>query len=465
MDRDGRRRKGEDVNLSKSAYTTVGKDGRVVCEPGLPAMVVSRRAPRPDRKVMQDDDGSISIDVKATCKLTSEAKPEWLLKALQAASKGRIQGQEVFNIVTNPKFASGVLEQHGQKMLRMLQEHLTFFSERQHRTLLVKCELAQKFRGPSRSRSRSRKRGRDREAEKPRRARRSRSRSDKERRKDSEAHEDKNERSSAKTKRDVSADRPSLREPSADSSASPAPATSSKDRADAEHKEEEDKKRAAEERERLAKALREQEQQRQQDIARQQAEKKAQQEREAARKAKLGNAFAFDPEDDEEVQTPGPSALTLMKNRDEKKTGFTGGEAGSSFGGPLAGTEVTMSAGKDKKVPTVNPQFVETMGGEQMLKDVHALLMQRIAPENRSLTAQARGEAKKRDRSRSRSRKKSRSRERRPERRPERGRDTERRRGGGPRSPTPDGRARGQARAARKAKMIAMCLGNPANSR
>ena len=43
--------------------------------------------------------------------------------------------QDVFNIVTHPKFSSGISEKYGKKMFSMLAEHMEHFSEKQQLTL------------------------------------------------------------------------------------------------------------------------------------------------------------------------------------------------------------------------------------------------------------------------------------------------------------------------------------------
>ena len=43
--------------------------------------------------------------------------------------------QDVFNIVTHPKFASGVAEKYGKRMLQIVAESMDLFSDKQRITL------------------------------------------------------------------------------------------------------------------------------------------------------------------------------------------------------------------------------------------------------------------------------------------------------------------------------------------
>ena len=45
-------------------------------------------------------------------KLSTEAKHDWLYKALNGIPKGYADKDEIFHIISHPKFASGVTEWH-----------------------------------------------------------------------------------------------------------------------------------------------------------------------------------------------------------------------------------------------------------------------------------------------------------------------------------------------------------------
>eukprot|EP00928_Gymnodinium_smaydae_P062121 TRINITY_DN46047_c0_g1_i1.p1 TRINITY_DN46047_c0_g1~~TRINITY_DN46047_c0_g1_i1.p1 ORF type:complete len:410 (-),score=69.35 TRINITY_DN46047_c0_g1_i1:234-1463(-) len=398
-------RKKDDEHVENAPYTTVDKDGRVVWEPGLPAMVTARRQHKPQKKV-DPEEAQVVCDLKAVLKMSSEAKPDWLYKALKAVPKGRANIQDVYNAVTHPKFTSGVTEWHGQRMLRLVKDHISLFSEKQHRTLTVKCDLAAQFRSPTPSRSPSRGRG---------------------------------ERSGgAASRRSVSRspdDGDARREESRDGPGhvgEGAPASSSREPVSEETPQEREL-RLRDQRERMARAKRELDQQRLDDIRRQEDEKRKQDEKERQRKAKLGGAFKLDDDEDDEPVHSAPSLLALTRSSDRAPSGL---DVSRAPGGPGSKNS--------------NPHFVEAMGGNKVLHEVHSLLMQKVAPENRRLAAVRDTSRDSRSRSRSNSRRRSGGR-----------RATGRTVGasGSLRSPTPDGRARGQARAARKAKMIASCLG------
>eukprot|EP00927_Polykrikos_kofoidii_P073759 TRINITY_DN69783_c0_g1_i1.p1 TRINITY_DN69783_c0_g1~~TRINITY_DN69783_c0_g1_i1.p1 ORF type:complete len:457 (-),score=70.11 TRINITY_DN69783_c0_g1_i1:99-1469(-) len=430
--------------IENAPYTSVGKDGRVVWEPGLPAMVTSRRQPRPQKKPLEEE--NVPCDLKAVLKLSSEAKPDWLYKALQAVPRGRAHAHEIYTVLTHPKFAAGVTEWHGQRMLRIIKEHLDLFSEKQHRTLTTKCELAQRFRSPSPSRSRSR--GSDR----------------------SKGGDLESASGSCRFSAEDACDR--QREPNDGTIPTPgdnAWSVSTKEQA-VEISPEERERRAKEQREKIAQGLKDTEEVRQKEMQRQQEQRRVQAEREKQRKARLGNAFAFGGDDDFDRLSM-PSAVDFMKSRDARRTSAEDRlPLHSALSSDAASPSDVSRPSGAKGPPVVNSQFVEAMGGDKVLNEVHALLVQKIAPENRgvligknagskSSSSPSRTRGKRRNRSISRSRSNGRGRRRGAPRREEEINRTRRVQPGSLRSPTPDGRARGQMRAARKAKMIASCLG------
>merc|ERR1719326_1590873 len=86
----------------------------------------------------------MDCDPKRINGLRQEAKVEWLDNALKAIPEGRATVQDIFEVVTNPKFASGVEKRIGHALLSNLTESYFFFSEKQRRDI-EKCKLAEKF--------------------------------------------------------------------------------------------------------------------------------------------------------------------------------------------------------------------------------------------------------------------------------------------------------------------------------
>lgn len=194
------------------------------------------------------------------------------------------------------------------------------------------------------------------------------------------------------------------------------------ERARLEHEQLEQQKRKAEERKKL------------------ELDRKAFEEREKKRKAKLGSAFLVGDEDEEEdtaLSMPSQSLL-VRKGQPERarveELPYSDGQA------------LQMRARQQQQHPALgggqDVRFVEAMGGDNILKEAHAIL-QKATESGRVAALGSDSPVRKRKRSRSRSR----------------GQSPHVRSSGSYRSPTPDGRARGQARAARKAKMIACLLG------
>lgn len=304
----------------------------------------------------------MSCDLRLILKMSASNKGDWLEKALKAMMAGKTKVQDVFNIVTHPKFASGVSEKYGKRMFQMVTENMDQFSDKQRLTL-SRCKLAS---GDAKEDSE--------DEAKIKRRRRSRSRS--------------HARSTT-----ASPPRPQSGNPQQ------------------EDDDDEDSKRQEEEKRRV------------------EAQKRKMKEQEAKRKAKLGSAFQFEPEDEAE------STKKQLQNKLDK----------ASRKEELPSLALAWgSGGRD-----ADPRFVEAMGGDKLLQEAHKIL-RHAAGSGRIDSRRSRSRSR-RSRSRRRNRERSRS--------PKRPGGPHVRSSGSYRSPTPDGRARGQARAARKAKMIASLMG------
>ncbi|CAJ1357919.1 unnamed protein product [Effrenium voratum] len=345
-------------------FSTVNKDGKTVWEPGLPATVTARRQHRPQKGApVLEEVSHVSCDLRLTLKLPASGKVEWLERAVRAMGFGKTKIQDVFNIISHPKFASCVSEKYGKRMLQVVAENMDRFSEKQRLTL-SRCKLAELFNGDGEVPER------DPSPSPPRRPRRSRSRS----------------RISRTQKRSPS------RAASSQGCVSESPVAKTEEDLEWEEtrKKQEEEKRQIE------------------------AQKQALKDQEAKRKAKLGAAFQFEPEEDLE-STKKQLASKLVSRKEELPS--------------LALSRASAQSEGD-------PRFVEAMGGDKLLQEAHKIL--------RNAAGSGRVAALSRSRSRRRG-----GREGRPHVRSS----------GSYRSPTPDGRARGQARAARKAKMIASLMG------
>ncbi|CAE7726947.1 unnamed protein product [Symbiodinium sp. CCMP2456] len=75
--------------------------------------------------------------------MPGSSKAEWLEKALKAMP-GKAKVQDVFNIITHPKFSSGVAEKYGKRMLQTVAESMDLFSDKQ-RITLSRCKLVELF--------------------------------------------------------------------------------------------------------------------------------------------------------------------------------------------------------------------------------------------------------------------------------------------------------------------------------
>lgn len=447
---------------SAPEYTTLNKDGKAVWEPGLPAEVTSRRVHRPVRKEAPEE-VSISCDLKITLRMTPQGRAEWLERALRGIQQSRAKVQDVFNVITHPKFVSGVPDRIGRRMLRRVAESLEIFSEKQRVTLVAKCKLAELFQASGsgadgevddeaddaqpervdglrqleeepkqqaklsrRSKSRS---ARSRSVNSDRRVRRSRSR----RRLADRGTRSKHDSTATGMKLHSS----DMKQPSETIKATMQSAT------DVVRTE----RLTSEERAALEVAFRRRQRQQEEDRKKQETDKKKFEERERQRKARLGAAFLVGDEEEEVDEAAKAWAVTgaVLVRKSQQEKGRTEELA---YGGLSSNTAtVALERVRTPAAPAgggQDPRFIEAMGGDNLLREAQAIL--RSAADSGRLGAAppryhspARG-GRRRERSYS-----------------PRGPDM--RSSGSYRSPTPDGRARGQARAARKAKMIACLMG------
>lgn len=375
------------------AFTTLDKDNKLVWEPGLPAQVVSRRRCSTNLKKDRPEELPVPCELKITLRLAPVAKADWLGKALRAIPRGHAKAQDVYNIVTHPKFSAGVPPRIGRRMLRLVTESESTFSEKQLTTLMTKSELAQ-FAMPSDLAGN-----------------------------DDDQDEDEVDVLDAMPddEREKNQRLPGLGHLSQVSQ---------------------------EEQVRFEQEFLERERQTEAQRKRLDAERRAFEERERQRKARISGAFIVG-DDEEEAEVPVKPHSSFR--RDE----WARGEG--SVGRPLPYLPSLQDIGKQEP-PAANPAFVEAMGGDKILQEAHKILKKASASMEESG-----GSRRRKSRSRSR-RLRSLSRRRRSRSRSYRrsgdGFSSGRlREFGSLRSPTPDGRARGQARAARKAKMIASMLG------
>eukprot|EP00931_Biecheleriopsis_adriatica_P120821 TRINITY_DN95916_c0_g1_i1.p1 TRINITY_DN95916_c0_g1~~TRINITY_DN95916_c0_g1_i1.p1 ORF type:complete len:420 (-),score=97.22 TRINITY_DN95916_c0_g1_i1:23-1282(-) len=400
----------------QNEFRTINKDGKSVWEPGLPSTIVSRRVHKVS-KVQTTDETPISCDLRVTLKLGASAKAEWLDKAIKGIPSGRAKVQDVFNVVTHPKFVSGVPEKVGRRMLQAVVDNLDTFSDKQRVTLASKCKLAEMFRNSTAGD------GSDDEDEVEAEApeeRKSRSRSRRRRRRRRSVTPEKGRVSEDPPARASRQDSSPGQEEAAESTEHALSHLSAEQRAEMDRAWEEQRKKQAEEKKKL------------------EAEKKALKDKEDKRKAKLGAAFQLDEDDEDEAEK---TRLEMMNSSKGKKE--------SEKPPSLAVKHTPFSVPRDGQ----DPRFVEAMGGDRLLADAFKILQSaadtgRLGAAPPTSRSPERPPRKQRKRSPSRSRSRSRG-----------GRAAHVRSSGSYRSPTPDGRARGQARAARKAKMIASLMG------
>jgi len=421
-------------------YATLDKDGKkVTWEPGLPADVV-RRERKPVRKEAEKKPEELQVpcDLKATLKLTPNAKANWLDEALAAIPCNRCQPLDIYDIVTHPKFSSGVPEKVGRRMRLALKESLPFFSEKQRGKLMARCRFAEDFRSQDSDsdawRPKKREEGDDSSSAEnispapERRGRRSPS-CDRETRGRSDDRDGPRDSRRRFTETATSfSGRPA---PPSDRGEQPPPPEDfpqrSREREDEHHLEAE----LADFREKEQERVRKNEEHRK----KAEEERRVHQEREQQRKAKISSAFLVGGDDEpEELER---REATRAKDERPKSTTSSlpflplnkNASALSAYGAAAVGKK------RDGADPSVTSVGDPLKGALTILRD----------KAGDSLRSPSRDRRRKRSRSRSRSRR----------------RGWEPRRSRNERSPsrTADGQKRGQARAARKAKMMAQLLG------
>jgi len=430
--------KGSKAAAGQPSYVTLNKDGKAVWEPGLRAEVTSRRRHPVKKKVEEPTEAPVVCDLKITLKMDPTARAQWLERALAAIPKGRVKPQEVFDIITHRKFGSGIPDDLGPQMLRVVKESLMFFSEKQQLNI-AKCKFVKEFK-PSDASSSRRKRRHDDDSDSDGRS------SDDGPATGSRRFQEADRRDEDRRRGD---DSPPPPPPSEVPGLPPMPDV------------------PREERERMEREFAEREaeraKKREEELKRLEAERKAHEERERIRKAKIGNAFLMGGEDEEEV----PASVLARQPLVEKKYEDRRPQEEEGIGYFTAGTG---SSGKtDAAASAASLSAIQTMGGDSIVNEAQAILQKGAGVFLGS------GRRKSRSRSRRRRSPSSSSQPRKKERRNDRkddrkdndrggrgdrdGEDTRRRRTWDSlRSPTPDGHLRGQMRAARKAKMMAQML-------
>lgn len=397
-------------------YVTLNKDGKAVWEPGLGAEVTARERPKFKRAEKEE---KVTCDLKATLKMTPAERAEWLEKALSGIPKGLAKPQEVFDIVTHKKFPEAVPASLGEAMLKNVRESMMFFTDKQRLTI-AKSQLVKDFKNMLAGK---RKKEADSDSDKSsgdeaetRRTRHDRGRSSESRSRPRKSGKDAEERPREDERREES----------------PTGGMSPEERAQVQ--------REFEERQR------DRELKRQEELAKIEADRKAREERERQRKAKIGNAFVMDGDDEDE---PLPPALLRPPVLDKLRADDRGDHARSS----------------SSRVHPVNTAAVAVMGGDGVVAEAQRMLQAgagdflKFQQEQLSKPPK-RGKSRKRSRSR-RKKRRSPSSSSSPPRAKQQRVDPHQRRSrayDSLRSPTPDGHLRGQMRNARKAKLMAQML-------
>lgn len=101
----------------------------------IPGEVVARRARIPKKFVPEKEPDEVSVDLKAAVALKPEARLKWLTKACKMVTEGTASSTDLYDIVVNRKFVSGMPERVVRKISLLIQDSLSLFSDKQQRYL------------------------------------------------------------------------------------------------------------------------------------------------------------------------------------------------------------------------------------------------------------------------------------------------------------------------------------------
>lgn len=108
----------------------------------IPGEITSRRAHPPTKKKVVVDDAIVAVDLQTAIMLKPDARPKWLTKACKMVAESRAASTDLFDIIVNRKFGSGLPERVRKKLATVVQESVDIFSERQRRYLnSTECAL------------------------------------------------------------------------------------------------------------------------------------------------------------------------------------------------------------------------------------------------------------------------------------------------------------------------------------
>jgi len=93
--------------------------------------VVKKVVPQEKEKESED----VVVDLKAAIMLKPEARPRWLVKACKMVGDNRASSTELYNIIVSRKFASGLPERVGRRLVSIVEEGMDLFSDKQQRYL------------------------------------------------------------------------------------------------------------------------------------------------------------------------------------------------------------------------------------------------------------------------------------------------------------------------------------------
>mmetsp|Transcript_7831 Transcript_7831/g.22484 ORF Transcript_7831/g.22484 Transcript_7831/m.22484 type:complete len:360 (+) Transcript_7831:187-1266(+) len=101
----------------------------------IPGEVVSRRRVAPKRPGPEKEPDEVVVDLRTAVLLKPEARLKWLTKAVKMVTDGTASSTDLYDIVVNRKFVSGMPERVVRKVSVVIQDSLDLFSDKQQRYL------------------------------------------------------------------------------------------------------------------------------------------------------------------------------------------------------------------------------------------------------------------------------------------------------------------------------------------
>lgn len=101
----------------------------------IPGEIISRRVRVEKKPVQEKEPEEVVVDLRATSALKPEARLKWLVKACKMVSDNLATSTDLYDVVVNRKYVSGMPERVVRKVAAVMEENMDLFSDKQQRYL------------------------------------------------------------------------------------------------------------------------------------------------------------------------------------------------------------------------------------------------------------------------------------------------------------------------------------------